>query len=215
LEIRALTVGAFAANCYIVSCPETGEAIVIDPGGNGPAILDVIAREGLQVKYVVNTHAHVDHIGANAEVKRATGAELLIHEDDARLLSSPAMSLALLSPVSVRKCPPDRKLSDGDEVAAGSVTLRVLHTPGHTPGSICLVADDAAFTGDTVFAEGIGRTDLPGGSQEALFRSIRERVLALPDDMKLYPGHGPATTVERLKAQNAYVRAIAAGGGVE
>ena len=205
MKIHVLTVGPLLANCYILTCEETDEAAIIDPGGDADSILREVARLGVDVKVVINTHGHVDHIAANEPVLRATGASLMIHEDDAVMLKSPARNLSLLGGAPLRPVEADRLLRDGDTVAFGREALEVIHTPGHTPGGISLLAGDVLFTGDTLFAMGIGRTDFPGGSYETLLSSIRERLLALPDDTRVYPGHGPETTIGDERRANPFL----------
>jgi len=208
MDVRVLVVGSFGANCYLVMSGEGREALLIDPGADAPRIVGLIQAEGARVKYIVNTHGHVDHIGANAAVKQATGAELLIGEEDAGRLTNPAASLSLLSPEPAPPARPDRTLAEGDEVACGELTFKVLHTPGHTPGGICLYSEEqgVVFTGDTLFQAGIGRTDFPGGSYETLLQSIREKLFTLPDDTQVLPGHGPASTIGDERAGNPFVR---------
>lgn len=203
---RSLAVGSMSANCYLVWCEATKEAVVIDPGGEGRRILAEIAKEQLQVKYVVNTHGHVDHIAANAEVCSATGAKLMIHEDDAPLLSNSNLNLALYVGMVLQELQPDVLLHEGDEIVCGEqVRLKVLHTPGHTRGGICLQAEGMIFTGDTLFAESIGRTDFPGGSYQAIIDSIKNKILPLDDACLVYPGHGPASTVGYEREHNPYL----------
>ncbi|NLC10801.1 MAG: MBL fold metallo-hydrolase [Firmicutes bacterium] len=204
--IECLEVGAFAANCYLVACPETKEAVVIDPGAEGERINNRIVELGLKIKYIINTHGHVDHIGANGEVKEKTGVPLLIHQHDAAMCENPESSLLLFAGGKSKLCPPDRTLKEGDEIKVGSLTLKVLETPGHTRGSICLLVEDALFSGDTIFAGSIGRTDLPGGSYSQIIDSLMNKIVPLPDKTKIYPGHGPATTVEREKAYNPFLQ---------
>ncbi len=205
MKVRILPVGPLFANCYILTCEEIKEAVIIDPGGDADYILREVKRLRVDVKAVINTHGHVDHIAADEPVIKATGAKLMIHEDDAAMLKSPARNLSLLGGVPLPPLKADRLLQDGDTVAFGSEALEVIHTPGHTPGGICLLADDIVFTGDTLFAKGIGRTDFPGGSYETLLRSIRERLLTLPDDTRVYPGHGPPTTIGQERLGNPYL----------
>jgi glyoxylase-like metal-dependent hydrolase (beta-lactamase superfamily II) len=193
------------ANCYLVWCEETKEALVIDPGGDGKRILAEAAREQLQIKYVVNTHGHIDHIAANAEVLSATGAKLMIHEQDASLLNNSDMNLsAFIGPVP--RSNPDILLHDGDEIVCGTkVHLKVLHTPGHTRGGICLQGESVIFTGDSLFAESIGRTDFPGGSYQDLIDSIKNKIMVLDDAYLVYPGHGPTTTVGYEREHNPFL----------
>ncbi|MGE5593885.1 MAG: MBL fold metallo-hydrolase [Betaproteobacteria bacterium] len=201
--VRTVRVGALDTNCYIVACERTRKAVVIDPGDEPAKIVAALREDDLECETIVNTHGHVDHIAANGGVKAATGAPIAVHEADARALVDPAVNLsALVAPArgpgegGIRGPGADRLLEEGDEVVAGSVRLRVVHTPGHTPGSISLVGDGVVFCGDTLFAGGgVGRTDFPGGSYDALVRSIELKLFCLPDDTVVYPGHGPSTTI--------------------
>ncbi|MCL6450915.1 MAG: MBL fold metallo-hydrolase [Acetobacteraceae bacterium] len=202
--VRSVTVGPFGANCYLLACPQTGEAALIDPGGDPVAIMGLVARTGARVRFIINTHAHVDHVGANADVKRLTGASILIHEADAPLLTNPVRNLSLLSPVTSRPASADRTLSDGEEIEVGTLRLKVLHTPGHTPGGICLHVGGLLFSGDTLFAGSVGRTDFPGGSMERLLESIRVKLSPLDDATRVLPGHGPATTIGAERSRNPY-----------
>ncbi len=206
MNVRCLEVGSMLANCYLVWCAETKEALVIDPGGEGRRILAEIAREQLQVKYIVNTHGHVDHITADAEVRSATGAKLMIHEEDAPLLGKPDLNLSAYVGSVLQALQPDLLLHEGDEIACGKqVQLKVLHTPGHTRGGISLQAEGAIFTGDTLFAGSIGRTDFPGGSYQDLIDSIKDKILVLDDACLVYPGHGPSSTVGYEREHNPFL----------
>jgi hydroxyacylglutathione hydrolase len=206
MNVRCLEVGPMLANCYLVWCSETREALVIDPGGEGRRILAEIAREQLQVKYIVNTHGHVDHIAANAEVRDATGAKLLIHKEDAPLLVSPELNLSSYMGSDLQALQPDLLLQEGDCVACGKqVHLKVLHTPGHTRGGISLLTEGTIFTGDTLFAGSIGRSDFPGGSYQDLIESIKTKILVLDDACLVYPGHGPSTTVGYEREHNPFL----------
>jgi glyoxylase-like metal-dependent hydrolase (beta-lactamase superfamily II) len=192
--LKRLTVGALSTNCYIVGCDETKDALIIDPGldrkNEIQRILEEINRNNLRVQFIVNTHGHTDHTSGNGVVKEATGASILIHEYDAPMLI--ALNTA------------DKTLHDGEIIKAGKVRLQVLHTPGHTQGSICLLSEKVMFTGDTLFAYSIGRTDLPGSSDEAIQGSLK-RLITLPDHLKVYPGHGPASTMGKEKKSNPFL----------
>jgi glyoxylase-like metal-dependent hydrolase (beta-lactamase superfamily II) len=200
-------VGPLQVNCYILADEKTREAIIIDPGDDGDEILKVIRDKQLTVKYIVNTHAHFDHVGANRQIKDATGAELLIHEaDDALLGAAPgqARMFGMTAPSSPRA---DQYLKHGDTVKAGEVELKVLHTPGHSAGGICLLGDGMVFTGDALFAGSIGRTDFMGGDLMTLITSIKNNLLSLPDDTKVFSGHGPASTIGEERRENPFLNA--------
>lgn len=188
--ITRLMVGPLGANCYIVGCKKTGEAVVIDPGGDAMRIVSELTKKKLTLRHILNTHGHWDHTGANSELRKITRAPLLLHGLDAAGLNDP----------------PDGFLEDGQEVLFGTHALRVLHTPGHSPGGVCFSGPGVVFTGDTLFAGSIGRTDLAGGSYESLIRSVREKLFPLGDEIRAYPGHGPATTIGEERRHNPFFR---------
>jgi len=200
MKISCLMVGPLEANCYLLA-DEAGEAaVIVDPGGDADLIVEHCENEGLEPVAIVCTHAHADHIaGVPALKERYPEAALCIGEADAETLADPVRNLTAMLGESARMPSADRRLAEGDAVEFGACRLRVLHTPGHTQGGICLAAEGqqppVVLCGDLVFAAGVGRTDLPGGDWDALRRSIREKIFALPDDTVLLPGHGPATTV--------------------
>ena len=201
-----LVVGPLDCNCYIVGDRAARSAIVIDPGGNADELLAAIARHELQVAAIVATHAHFDHLIAAARLKDETGAPFLLHRDDEGLLGWMQESGRLWLGVELPPPPAvDRFLAEGDTSRAGALELGTLHKPGHSPGSIGLVSGDALFSGDTLFAGSVGRTDLPGGSEESLRRAIADKVFQLDDALPVLPGHGPATTIARERRSNPFV----------
>ncbi len=203
--IDTLPVGPIMANCYIVGCEETRTAAVIDPGDEAERILTELARHELQLGYILNTHGHFDHVGGNRRLKEATGAQLLIHRLDAPMLSQLDTAARMFGLRSENSPPPDRTLEDGDHIAVGTLDFTVLHTPGHTPGGICFYGQGVVFAGDTLFAGSIGRTDFPGGDFDTLITSIRQRLFALPEEVKVLPGHMGPTTIGRERHYNPFV----------
>jgi glyoxylase-like metal-dependent hydrolase (beta-lactamase superfamily II) len=203
--IEALPVGPLQVNCYIVGCETTREALVIDPGDEGGRILAALDRAGLRARLVVNTHGHFDHIGANAFLVEKTGAELLIHEKDVPLLAQSERHAELFGLSVVPSPAPTRTLAGGEELSVGELRIQIIHTPGHSPGGICLLVDGHLFAGDTLFAGSIGRTDLAGGNHEQLLAAIREQLLVLPEETTVHPGHGPDTSIGREKRNNPFV----------
>lgn len=206
MKIIAMEVGNLGTNCYIVYSEESKDAMIIDPGGDAARILAAVGNAGLSVKYIVNTHGHADHVLANMKVKEATGAELLVHKEDAGMLTSPQLNLSVFIGGGAVCGPADKELSDGDIVEVGEMKFVVLHTPGHTPGGISLHYDGVVFSGDSLFAESIGRTDFPGGSHRQLIESIRRKLMTLDDEVKVYPGHGPATTIGWERRMNPFIQ---------
>ena len=207
LVFDSLETGPIMTNCYILGDSETKQAFVVDPGGHVGAIRSALDRHDLECKYIVNTHAHFDHVGGNAELKKATSAEILIHAIEADLLTSLSQQGQVFG-ISLEDSPPaDRTIDEGDVIELGAIKLEVLHTPGHSPGSISLVVtgEEKILVGDLVFQGSIGRTDLPGGSMQSLVDNVKKKIFKHPDDTKLYPGHGPATTVGVEKRTNPFL----------
>ncbi len=204
MRYKMIIVGALETNCFLVYDPETLDCAVVDPGSEPGKIYPVIAEEGLRPVVLINTHGHIDHIGANRDIKDKYQVPLFIHAGDKDLLTrTQSLELSLL--LNAQDSPPaDRLIADGETIKIGKGCLRVLHTPGHTPGSVSLLGDGFLLSGDTLFFEGVGRTDLPGGNQAQLECSIREKIMTLPDDIVVLPGHGPLTTVGQERQINAF-----------
>lgn len=205
LVIRGFAGGAFAQNGYLVSCAGSGKAILVDPGATVGEMLRAAEESGAEIELIVLTHAHLDHVEGLPRAKRATGAPILMHADDQQLYRA-VPTQANWFGIEVEGMPPvDRWLVDGDRIRVGDCELEVRHTPGHAPGHVILVGPGAALVGDCVFAGSIGRTDLPGGDFQTLMRSIRQRILDLPDEMVLHSGHGPDTTIGHERATNPFL----------
>lgn len=203
--IHTLTVGALQVNCYILACNETRKALVIDPGDEGKRIWELLVAEGYDVKTIVNTHGHFDHLGGNRYLLDQSGAELLLHKDDLDLLKNMTAHAAMFG-LEVEPSPlPDRFLEDGEMLQIGLLKGRILHTPGHSAGGICLLIGGHLFSGDTLFARAVGRTDLPGGDFATLIASIRNKLLVLPDETPVHPGHGPGSSIGEEKALNPFL----------
>ncbi|MBE9547472.1 MAG: MBL fold metallo-hydrolase [Proteobacteria bacterium] len=207
--LKQLQVGHMAVFAYIIGDTESGEGLVVDPAANIDDIISEAEKNGVKIKYIVNTHGHVDHIAGNDDMKKKTGAEIIIHEDDAEtLVSIPDMVLRMFQAKPSPSA--DITVKDGDTITVGKVTLKVIHTPGHSPGGISLYTEGYVLTGDTLFVEGVGRSDLPGGSWEIMLRSIKEKLLTLPDETVVLPGHNygrtPTSTIGNEKSNNAFLR---------
>ena len=202
--IEHLVVGPIQANCYIVGCDETKEAAVIDPGDDADIILAKLKKSSLAAKYLINTHGHFDHVGANKVLKEKTGGAIVIHRADAHMLGDLSKAAATWGMRVQDSPPPDMEVDEGDILTVGSIELKVLHTPGHSPGGISLVGKGAVFVGDTLFMGSIGRTDFPGGDYQTLISSVRDKLFPLGDDMTVYCGHGPSTTIGRERKFNPF-----------
>lgn len=205
LVVRSFAVMPFDENCYVVS-DDTGEGVVIDPGGMAKEILAYIREAKLAVKAVLDTHGHCDHIGANDAIRDATGAPLYIHKEDAAMLSDMRLNLSAFMGFKALSRPAEHLLSEGDKISFGQSGLEVVHTPGHTKGGVCFVGDGVVFTGDTLFAGSIGRSDFPGGSEVELIGNIKKKLLALPDETKVYSGHGPSSEIGWERKCNPYLQ---------
>jgi glyoxylase-like metal-dependent hydrolase (beta-lactamase superfamily II) len=190
LMLKMMAVGPFQANCYILGCKKTMEGVVIDPGDEVFRIVKEVSNTGLRIKYILITHGHPDHTGAAKELKGIIKAPVWIHR-----LDSPGLGF-----------PPDGTLFDGQEIEVGTYRIKVIHTPGHSPGGVCLYAPGAVFTGDTLFSGSVGRTDFPGGDHKKLIKGVMEKIFPLGDDLRVYPGHGPASTIGQERLRNPFFR---------
>jgi hydroxyacylglutathione hydrolase len=202
-----LPVGPLHCNCSIIGDETTREAMVIDPGDDIDDVLAIVAKHNLQVKQIVVTHAHIDHVGGAMKLRAATGAPILLNQNDSALLKMLDVQATWIGVAPPGKVEIDQSLGQADVVKAGPLIASVIHTPGHTEGSICLyfAAEKKLIAGDTLFAGSIGRTDLPGGSFEKIIRSLHEKVLALPDETVVVPGHGPLTTIGQERESNPFL----------
>ncbi len=204
--VESLAVGPLEVNCYILGCAVTKEAVLIDPAGDAHLIEDEVSRLEAKITAILLTHGHYDHLGAVSEMKAKYGCPIMIHRLDADCLTNPMLNLSALTGDAL-VCPKaDRLLEDGDSIRVGNLEMKVLHTPGHTRGSICFLLENMIFGGDLLFYGSIGRTDLPGGSFEEIEKSISKRIYSLPEDWIIYPGHGEPTSVGFEKKHNAFVR---------
>ncbi len=208
--IHRIVTGEYQVNTYIVSCPETGEGFIVDPGGDADDIIQYIRDKGIHAQYICNTHGHADHIIANTALKEALGLQICMHEEDDAFFTKPEIliieqkELGLSTPGKA-----DRRLKDGEIMEIGNLKIKVIHTPGHTPGSSCFLVNGNLFTGDTLFVGDVGRTDLTGGSFETLLRSIKEKIIVLPSETRVWPGHDygemPTSTLAWEMEENPYI----------
>lgn len=202
--LKIIPAGPLAVNCYLIGCEKTKAGAVIDPGDDAAFILDAIKEQNLDIKYILLTHGHVDHLAHLMKLKDKINAEFLMHQEDAFLLKglfAQALMFGLPNPGNPK---PDRFISDGEEIALGDLKIKVLHTPGHSPGSVTFHVEDKLFVGDLIFSGSIGRTDLPKGDYQTLIHSVEIKIFTLPDETMIYPGHGPETTVGQEKATNPF-----------
>ncbi len=205
MKYESLIVGPLETNCYLVFCPETLECAVVDPGAEGDQIIRLIEKRGFKPTLLLNTHGHIDHIGANKDIKERYDIPLYIHSADSPMLESVLQSeMGIL--MGAKDSPPsDHFFEDGEKIEIGKSFLKVIHTPGHSPGSVSFLGDGFLLSGDTLFCGGVGRTDLPGGSWQEMVSSINNKILTLPDEMIVLPGHGPHTTVGQEKSSNPFI----------
>jgi hydroxyacylglutathione hydrolase len=206
--LETFPVGPLHCNCTILGDEVTHEAVVVDPGDNIPEILSRLQKHGLTLRQIIVTHAHIDHVGGAALLRKSTGAPVVMNQQDLGLLSMMEMQAGWLGVPTPQVAPPDASAEDGLTIGLATLPAQVLHTPGHTPGSICLLFPDhhLLLAGDTLFAGSIGRTDLPGGDGQQILRSLRERLLVLPDTTRVLPGHGPETTIGEERQSNPFLQ---------
>jgi glyoxylase-like metal-dependent hydrolase (beta-lactamase superfamily II) len=202
---RTLEIMPFGTNCYLVASEQTRDGMVIDPAGDAPRILNNIRELNLKIGLVVITHTHADHIGAIRQVVENTGASFAVHTAEA-LQNSDNSRFTAMDPTFQKPPPPDRLLKDGDFLVVGDLKFQVLHTPGHSPGGICIAGYGVVFSGDALFNGSIGRTDGPSGDSDLLISSIRAKLLVLPDQTVVLPGHGPKTTIGQERRNNPFLR---------
>ena len=206
MKIIAMEVGVIGTNCYVVINEEQKKGVVIDPGGDADQILEKIKQKGITIEAIFLTHGHSDHIMAVDEVREVTGAKVYVSEADADMLTKASSNLSVYMGAGREFKAADEFLIDGETITAAGLKFQVVATPGHTKGGICLLCGDTVFCGDTIFSESIGRTDLPGGSYSQILHSIKTKIMVLPDEMKLLPGHGPATTIGWERRRNPFLQ---------
>lgn len=205
LDIEKIAVGPLQANCFLITEPQSKEALLIDPGDEPDRILAHVERLGAKLKAIVLTHSHGDHIGAVEAIKNRTGVPVMIHQAEADWITDPGKNLSALLGIPVAAPPADRLLNEGDTISIGSENLKVLHTPGHSPGGLSLYRNGILLSGDLIFRESVGRTDLPGGDPNLLIEVLKTKILTLPDETLIYPGHGEATTVGSERKRNPFL----------
>ncbi|MCK4904975.1 MBL fold metallo-hydrolase [bacterium] len=219
--LEKLLVGAIETNCYIIGCERTLEGLIIDPGADGEKILKIVKAKNLNIKYIINTHAHIDHIGANKYLKETLNAEICIHEEDIKFLKDPALNLSAFMPPDLQDDylpfpQPDIVLNEDSRLKIGDLEALILHTPGHTPGGISIVMHPAparkggvngcVFTGDALFSGSIGRSDFPLADEITLINGIKNKLFKLPEKFRVYPGHGASSTIGKEKRENPYLQ---------
>ena len=212
MKIEQILVGNMAVFCYLVWCEESKEALLIDPAGNEEQLMDKIEQLGLTLKYIVNTHGHGDHTSGNRRVKELSGAEIVMHEADDTLFRSPE-AIEKYKKMGLEASPPaDKTVKHGDTITIGTIAIEVIHTPGHSPGGICLLCEGNLFSGDTLFVGGVGRTDLPGSDHNLFMPSLKDKLLTLPDETVVWPGHHygprPTSTIGTEKIANPWLRQL-------
>ncbi|MDR4504426.1 MAG: MBL fold metallo-hydrolase [Candidatus Scalindua sp.] len=203
--IKTVVVGPLEVNCYIIGCEESMEAAIIDPGGDADEIIKTIQSEGLKPEFIINTHAHFDHVGAVRAIQEHFKIDFLLHKDDLFLIENLDQQVMQFGFDRVAKPDVNKFIKNGDNISLGKMTIKAIHTPGHTPGGVCYYVDNNVFVGDTLFAGSIGRTDFPGSSYEQLIQSIKENLFPLGDSVVVYTGHGPSTSIGNEKTHNPFL----------
>lgn len=204
--LEQIQTGIYAVNSYLIGCPKTNKATIIDPGGDADRILELLKKHNLELVSIILTHGHGDHIGAVEELKLETGVQVYIHKDDSNMVKDAAINMSKLMSGPNIAFYPDVLLEDGQVLSIGTLELKVIHTPGHTRGGICIRVGEHLFTGDTLFKGSIGRTDFEGGSYEQIIDSIKTKLAIMSDGVRVYPGHGPASTIGYEKRTNSFLR---------
>jgi len=203
--IQSIMTPGMGVNCYLVSCDKTNQAIVVDPGAGTKMILNWLKESGKEIVYIILTHGHYDHIGAVEYLRKELNVQVAIHKDDAEMLTDPSKNLSRYVGRDCILSPADILLEDNQELLIGEMTVKVLHTPGHTPGGISLLTDEGLLSGDTLFNCSVGRTDFPGGDMNQILKSIKEKIMVLSDDLRVFPGHESSTTIRRERLSNPYI----------
>lgn len=204
--IEKLSSGVYGANCYIIASESTKDGIIIDPADNTKGLMELIEKKNLNIRYIILTHGHGDHIGGIRELKESTNSEILIHKEDKEMLENKDLNLSSQMPMVMVEIKPDRVLEDGEIIDFGDIKAEIIHTPGHTKGCISIKIDNNIFTGDTLFKGSIGRTDLYGGSYDNIIASIKDKLMTYDDEIKVYPGHGPMSTIGYERNTNPFLR---------
>jgi len=205
LTVYTITVGSFAMNCYILSQPTSAEAVLIDPGAEAGRLIDFITEKKLLPKFIINTHCHIDHTAEVSVIQQHFSIPFYIHKSEKKMLDSLKQQGEYFGITVAEKPAVTRFLEDEDTLELSGEELKIIHTPGHSPGGIAIKTSAGLFVGDTLFRDSIGRTDLPGGSYEDLIETIKEKLLTLDDTLPVYPGHGPATTIGRERQMNPFL----------
>jgi hydroxyacylglutathione hydrolase len=206
IYLKKIVLGKLATNCYLLGCNLTKEAAVIDPAEEDEIILTQLEKDGFSLRYIINTHGHADHIAGNKMLKSRTSAKIFIHRLDEDMLNDPQKNLSFFTGMPIKSPPADKYLEEGKNIRVGSLDILVIHTPGHSPGSVSLKIEGKIFTGDTLFANGIGRTDLPGGSLSEIQHSIKDKLMVLDNNCEILPGHGPGSTLQREIDNNPWLQ---------